>query len=163
MEAGEFREDLFYRLNVVNVELPPLRERKEDIPLLVNHFVEKYARENGKVIRRVSEEALEVLTRYDWPGNVRELENSVERAVVMAEGQTLYPKHFRLGKGMTLVGEVKDEELGLTLKEAERRLILKTLEAYGGNRTKAAEALGISVRTLRNKLHEYRTQGYLPE
>lgn len=163
VKTGDFREDLFYRLNVITIDLPPLRERKEDIPSLVDYFVGKYARENRKDIKGVSDEALEILTGYDWPGNVRELENSVERAVVIADDNILRPKHFRLGKDIFLRQEIKDEGLGLTLREAERRLILKTLEVCGGNRTRAARVLGISIRTLRNKLNEYWTQDHLLE
>jgi DNA-binding NtrC family response regulator len=157
VDEGNFRQDLYYRLNVIEVEMPPLRDRMEDVPALVRSFIERYNDENNKQIEGIDEDALEVLTRYNWPGNVRELENYVERAVVVAGGTQLTPADFprKLAAGPS--GAVGDEglQVGLTVQEMERRLIMKTLEAFDGNRTEAAAQLGISTRTLRNKLHEY--------
>jgi len=139
-----FREDLYYRLNVVSVELPPLRDRRGDLPELVDHFLEKYSLETNKHMLRASPEALEVIAAYDWPGNVRELENAVERAVVLGEGEVLepgmLPSHVRGGRGYTVPE-------GATLVEAQRSFkryfIAKALDAHGGNQTRTAEALGI--------------------
>ncbi len=156
VEEGNFREDLFYRLNVIEISLPPLRERKEEIAALARHFVQRFNDDNGKRIEGISEEALELLMQYDWPGNVRELENQIERAVVVSRLPMLdladFPKKFDRG-GPQRGGE--NLQVGLTVREMERRLILGTLETFGGNRTDAAAQLGISTRTLRNKLHEY--------
>ena len=156
VSEGNFREDLFYRLNVIEIPIPPLRERVEDVPALVRSFIARYNEENTKEIEGISDDALELLMRYDWPGNVRELENYVERAVVMARGLVLTTGDFpsKLTSGPS--GRQGDAglQVGTTVHEMERRLIMKTLEAYG-NRTEAATQLGISTRTLRNKLHEY--------
>ena len=156
VEAGNFREDLYYRLNVIEMALPPLRERKEDIPALVNNFVAKYNEENGKDIEGVGEDTLEALMQYDWPGNIRELENYTERAVVVSRGPNLaisdYPQRLSAGPQDRGDGGI---HVGMTVHEMERRLIMKTLESCKGNRTEAAYLLGISTRTLRNKLHEY--------
>ena len=156
VEAGNFREDLYYRLNVIEMALPPLRERKEDIPALVNNFVAKYNEENGKDIEGVGEDTLEALMQYDWPGNIRELENYTERAVVVSRGPNLaisdYPQRLSAGPQDRGDGGI---HVGMTVHEMERRLIMKTLESCKGNRTEAASLLGISTRTLRNKLHEY--------
>ena len=156
VEEGNFREDLFYRLNVIEIGLPPLRKRKEDIAALARHFVQRFNDDNGKRIEGISDDALELLMQYDWPGNVRELENQIERAVVVSRRPMLdaadFPPKFERG-GPRRGGE--DLQVGLTVREMERRLIMGTLEAFGGNRTDAAAQLGISTRTLRNKLHEY--------
>jgi two-component system response regulator HydG len=142
---------------VIEVALPPLRERLEDVPALVRTFIERYNDENGKQIEGIEDEAMDLVSRYDWPGNVRELENYVERAVVVSPGSMLTVADFprKLADGPS--GSSGDEglQVGLTVHEMERRLIMKTLEAFGGNRTEAAAQLGISTRTLRNKLHEY--------
>jgi DNA-binding NtrC family response regulator len=156
IKEGKFREDLFYRLNVVPIHIPPLRERKEDIPALADHFVRKYSRENDCDVEGISSKVCQLFMEYSWPGNVRELENYIERAVVTAKGKVLtprdFPKELSFGK---LEMPTDDIKVGTTVHEAERKLILKTLKAQGGNRTKAAEILGISTRTLRNKLREY--------
>jgi DNA-binding NtrC family response regulator len=159
IKKDRFREDLFYRLNVVNLSFPPLRERKEDIPLLANHFVGRYAEENGRTIGEIPDETMEVLMRYHWPGNVRELENVIERAVVLCRNGTLNTD--------TLPDEVREPQpseglgigIGMTTADAERVLILETLKSVDNSRTKAAEILGISIRTLRNKINEYRAIG----
>lgn len=156
IEEDKFREDLFYRLNVVPIHLPPLRERKEDIPAMAQHFLKEYNLENNRHIEGISQGAYDLFMEYSWPGNVRELENYVERAVVTAKGKILTPRDFprELTFGSIRM-PAEDIEVGSSIHEAERKLILKTLRAQGGNRTKAAEVLGISARTLRNKLHEY--------
>ncbi len=158
VKAGRFREDLFYRLNVVPIILPSLRERREDIPLLANHFLKYYGEKNGKEFKGISNKALDLLIRYPWPGNVRELENIMERAVIMARGEIIVPADLP-PVIQALAKEKENEELqfppGITLAQVERALILKTLEDTGGNRSRAAEILGINRRTLQNKLKEY--------
>jgi DNA-binding NtrC family response regulator len=157
VEEGNFREDLYYRLNVIEVPLPPLRERKEDIPALVKFFTARFNQENGKQIEGLSHEAAELLMTYDWPGNIRELENYIERAVVVTRGPVLGPEDFprKLSAGPYPAAKEDGLQVGMTVSEMERRLIMKTLEACQGNRTEAATKLAISTRTLRNKLHEY--------
>ncbi len=157
--AGRFREDLFYRLNVIPIHLPALRERREDIPLLVDHFIRKYNGENSKDITGISQQALRMLMKYHWPGNVRELENMIERAVVTTREDRLTENDFPVELA---IGETAAPEGGLhvpmKLEDGNKYLILKTLEKFNGNKTKAAEALGVSARTIRNKLAEYQTQ-----
>ena len=156
IDEGRFREDLYYRLNVIEIALPSLRERRDDVPALVRSFIERYNTENNKNIEGISDEAMELLMQYEWPGNVRELENYTERAVVVARGPHLETRDFpqKLSAGPSATGD-QGIQVGLTVQEMERRLIMKTLEACGGNRTEAATMLDISTRTLRNKLHEY--------
>ncbi|MCK4461732.1 MAG: sigma-54-dependent Fis family transcriptional regulator [candidate division Zixibacteria bacterium] len=155
---GRFREDLFYRLNVIPIIISPLEDRKEDIPLLVDHFIAKYNRENSKQITGVDSGALRLLMKYHWPGNVRELENLVERAVVTSKALVLneddFPADLALGP---IADELPSLRVPMKLEEGSKYLILKTLEKFNGNKTKAAEALGITTRTIRNKLAEYRT------
>jgi transcriptional regulator with PAS, ATPase and Fis domain len=156
IQDGKFREDLFYRLNVVPIHIPPLRERKEDIPALAQHFLKRYNLENNRQIAGISPKVNELFLEFSWRGNVRELENYIERAVVTAKGSVLTPRDFprelTLGKIRTSSEQI---EVGSSIYEAERNLILKTLEAQEWNRAKTAEILGISTRTLRNKLREY--------
>jgi two-component system response regulator HydG len=156
VSQGKFREDLYYRLNVINVEMPPLRARPSDVPLLAAHFLRKCAAENGKSIRGFSGEALERMVAYAWPGNVRELENLVERAVVLARADEVsvgeLPLHIGSAKGR---GGSGPEIPGASMNEIERYAITKTLEATGGSTTRAAEILGISVRKIQYRLHEY--------
>jgi DNA-binding NtrC family response regulator len=156
VRAGMFREDLFYRLDVIPLVLPPLRQRKEDIPVLVDHFIQRFNRNNKKQVRGISPRAMGMLLRHHWPGNVRELENCIERAAVMADkdivdvralGQILRP----FGPGGTLSSSNEVPGPG-RLKEAERDLILRALQSVQGNRTRAAELLGISLRGLHYKL-----------
>jgi len=151
---GKFREDLYYRLNVINLEMPALRARQSDVPLLATHFLRKYAAENGKELRGFTSEALEHLTGYNWPGNVRELENVVERAVVMSKSTEV-----TLGDLPPQFAAVKPREglliPGATMDEIERYAITKTLESTGGSTSRAAEILNISVRKIQYKLHEY--------
>jgi two-component system response regulator HydG len=154
VEEGKFREDLFYRLNVINLEMPALRDRASDIPLLAGHFLRKYAAENGKELRGFTAEALEHLASYGWPGNVRELENVVERAVVLAQSQevTLADLPPQLA---TVKARDGIQIPGATMDEIERYAITKTLESTGGSTSRAAEMLNISVRKIQYKLHEY--------
>lgn len=191
VSTGNFREDLFYRLNVIAIELPPLRERREDVRELAEFFMTKYAEINRKGSCSLGEKALQALIDYDWPGNVRELEHTVERAVVLCRDKVISERDLFL-HGITIKqfllesdfqkempaamktpasneSETKEEQIksthsvpsvGVTIAEMERELILKTLDEVGGNRTKAADLLGITVRTLRNKLNEYRESGH---
>ena len=195
--AGNFREDLFYRLNVIAIELPPLRERKEDVKELAEFFMGKYAEINRKGSCALGEKALCALQDYSWPGNVRELEHTIERAVVLCRDKVIserdlflhgitlkqflleadYTKEIAVPTNNEAVQGIQPEDnsdkeaeaparimtlpaAGVTIAEMERDLILKTLDEVGGNRTKAADLLGITVRTLRNKLNEYRESGH---
>jgi two-component system response regulator HydG len=159
IEAGKFREDLYYRLNVVQINVPPLHERGEDIALLAEHFLKLYAEKNQRLIKGLTPRALDVFMRYDWPGNVRELENVIERAVILTRGDTVamaqLPKSLQDLAGDEQPLPPVDLVPGKTLKEIEQEMIIKTLEACKGNRTRAAETLGISRRTLQLKLKEY--------
>lgn len=156
VSKGNFREDLFFRLNVIPIELPPLRDRREDITGLIEHYVSFFANENGREAMRVSSDAMKRLKAYRWPGNVRELQNSVERAVVLSDSIELESGDFALLDGATGVGvDAGGIRAGMTVAEVERDLIFATLEACGDNKTQAAGMLDISVRTLRNKLNEY--------
>lgn len=152
---GKFREDLFYRLNVINVELPPLRRRRSDVLALAAFFLEKYARQNEKEIDGFSTEALNTLHAYDWPGNVRELENVIERAVVLAEGGRIDAKQLPVELAPRLSAESKLRIPGASMNEIERHAILSTLEACGGSTSRAAQMLGISVRKIQYRMHEY--------
>ena len=175
VRAGSFREDLLFRLNVVNLKLPPLRERPGDIAALSEHFVGKYAKANGLGRRELSPEAREALLRAPWPGNVRELENTLHRAVLLAGGETIGPEAIAMPDGTGLTEVVATASLatqvaqaaeavtrnfvGRTVADVERDLILDTLDHVLGNRTHAANILGISIRTLRNKLNQYADEG----
>lgn len=162
IKKGAFREDLFYRLNVVPIHVPPLRERKRDIPLLVNHFIQKFNKEHHREVERVTEETMDFLMRLDWPGNVRELENRIERAVIMSKDKILQVQNFLFDEdGFDELPEIEAEDQILTLREMEKKLILRTLRQNDFNRTKTAELLAISVRTLRNKLNEYKEKNEL--
>ena len=163
VEEGRFREDLYYRLNVFPVVLPPLRDRKGDIPELTNHFIRKHQdkrlRGNRVLVTKVSGEALDVLASHDWKGNIRELENIVERAILIAEGDTLLPGHLMIDSRRDNRNSPSSISVGMSVREMETALILKTLDEVNWNRTKAAKLLNIGVRTLRNKLSEYREEG----
>ncbi len=157
---NRFREDLFYRINVIPIHVPPLRERKKDIPLLVEHVINKYNKEHNREIKGISKEVESLLMRLDWPGNIRELENRVERAVIICKEFILQVNHFLFeDDGFDQLGEFSSEDTQMTLRELEKQQILKTLKNNSLNRTKTAEILDISVRTLRNKLHEYKEKG----
>jgi len=154
----KFREDLFYRLNVIPVTIPPLRNRMSDIHLLSNYFLRKYSELIGKK-PALSDEAEALLKSYTWPGNVRELENVIERAVLIADRGAVQPEHLHLEKDERVYVEVDSATVSLkgsTLWEMEKNLIVETLKEVNGNKTKASKILGISVRTMRNKLHEYK-------
>ncbi len=157
VSAGRLREDLFFRLNVIPIHLCPLNERKEDIPLLARHFIATFNADNGKLVKGLENEALRLLTKYHWPGNIRELENLVERAVVTTKGEILteddFPADLALGP---IADDLPSLKVPMKLEEGSRYLILKTLEKFNGNKTRAADALGITTRTIRNKLAEYR-------
>ena len=149
VKSGKFREDLFDRLNVVTITLPPLRERKEDIPLLANHFLQKFSEENHKNISHISPEALGILTQYSWPGNVRELEHTIERAVIFSIHPIILPEDLPTKMFEEIKGpEILIPEKQLSLKELEKRYILKVLQETGGNKKKASEILGIDRATL---------------
>ena len=158
VRAGRFREDLYYRLNVINIETPPLRARRSDIPLLVRHFVARFAAENAKRIEEVNPEAMKALETYDWPGNVREIENVIERAVVLCAGDRLtradLPRELRGAFGGGFSPELRVP--GARLADLERYAILETYRATGGNTRETADVLGISQRKVQYKLNEYR-------
>ena len=161
LAEGTFREDLYYRLNVIELHIPPLRERTGDIPILATHFLKRFADQNGKDIRGFSDEALALLLRHPWPGNVRELENAVERAVVLATEPILGPAYFPT---LRRVADAADAPAGKTsrvsipgstMAELEKEAILRTMEAVGGSTARAAELLQISARKIQYKLKEY--------
>jgi two-component system response regulator HydG len=157
IDAGRFREDLFYRLNVISILLPPLRERKEDIKLLAEHFLASYSEKNHRIIKGFLPKTLDILMRYEWPGNIRELENTIERSVIMTHGEYISPADLPMNM-QALIVELDDNtgvKPGWSIREVEKDLIIKTLEQTNGNRTKAAEILGITRKTLQNKLKEY--------
>jgi len=157
IKEGHFREDLFYRLNVVSLNIPPIRERKDDIPLLADYFLKRYAEKNQRLIKGFTPRAMDLLMRYDWPGNARELENVIERAVILSRENSITPAEFP--RTIQDLDENNDDiqfiTPGKSLKEVERQMIIRTLEETGGNRTHAADILGISRRTLQLKLKEY--------
>jgi len=164
LEDGSFREDLYYRLNVIGIQIPPLRERGSDISLLAQHFVAKYARVNSKEVRGLSDEALALLLSHPWPGNVRELENAIERAVVLTGEPVLTPTHFPTLRGKLPAGSASGVGGGVsipgsTLHDIEREAILRTLEAVGGSTSRAAALLQISTRKIQYKLKEYQRRG----
>jgi DNA-binding NtrC family response regulator len=183
VKEGKFRQDLFFRLNVIPLRLPALRERGEDVLELTRFFVDLYIREYKLAPTVLSEEAVAWIREHDWPGNVRELQNLMERAVMLANGRAVTPRHFLMDSGDWPLFEDQDAEVlpgpaqtesaadsqaimtgaVIPLHEMERIMIMKGLEATSGNRTQAAELLGISVRTLRNKLNEYREMGIVIE
>ena len=158
VNKGQFREDLYYRLNVIPLYVPPLRDRVGDVRLLIEHFVRQYSQ---KSVKQISATLLKVLEQYSWPGNVRELQNACERAVLLSGDAPLQIEHFMLGSlaGGSVVSDENEVQLrlcaGMSVAEAEKRLIYETLKSTGNNKTRAAELLGISIRTLRNKLNEY--------
>ncbi|MCX7871814.1 MAG: sigma-54 dependent transcriptional regulator [Verrucomicrobiae bacterium] len=162
VKKGQFREDLFYRLRVVEITLPPLRERKMDIPLLASHFIKEFASKNGKIITGFSDEALSMLLNYHWPGNVRELRTAMEHAVVFCKGDTItardLPVFVRQPETMMSVVQpsvIEKPQTPMTVKELEKQLIINALKECNGNRTLAAKKIGISRRTLHRKLNEY--------
>ena len=155
MQQGRFREDLYYRLDVLSVVVPALRQRREDIPLLVEHFLRKYNTEMSKALRGTSPETIALLTRYDWPGNVRELQNAIERAVILQEGPQLQPEDFLLGRTGQAPAAAEPEGAMISLEEMERRHILWVLRQTDNHQSRAAQILGIGRRTLYRKIREY--------
>ena len=155
IEAGTFRQDLYYRLNMIPIHLPSLRARQQDILILAEYFLQKHSKAHNQPARLISQKARELFMQYDWPGNVRELEYSILRAVLFAEGDVILPKHLPEEIQSTRQREAENVSVGLTMKEMERELILKTLERMEGNRTRTAEILGISLRSLQYKLKDY--------
>ena len=159
VKAGSFREDLFFRLRVVEIHLPPLRERAEDIPLLAQAFLREFARENDKPVGKFSPEAMDALLRHAWPGNVRELRTAIEHAVVLCKSDKITPRDLPPSvrhPGGPPAGAVPKKALNdFSVKEAEKHLIIRALKDTNGNRTKAAKKLGMSRRTLYRKLTEY--------
>jgi transcriptional regulator with PAS, ATPase and Fis domain len=162
---GELRNDLYYRLNVFNIHMPPLREHREDIPDLVHALLGDMNSKHGRHVATVSEAVVNAFRNYTWPGNVRELRNTLERAVIVCESPVIETKHLPPGFGQTTLRSSVDDAdsirvgVGTTVGEAERLLILKTLESTNNNKTRAAEILGISLKTLHNKLKEYGSAG----
>ena len=174
VKAGTFRQDLYFRLNVINLMLPSLHERKSDIPRLANFFIDKYAKQNGVPVKPLSEAALDKLLNHSWPGNIRELENIIHRAVLIARGDQIGPEAIGVGSESSVAMKATqmaqaaqhsapitpaDQLVGKTIAEVERDMIIKTLDKTLGNRTHAANILGISIRTLRNKLKQYGDEG----
>jgi DNA-binding NtrC family response regulator len=165
LEDGSFREDLYYRLNVIEIHIPSLRERSGDIPLLAGHFLRKYADANRKELHGISDEALALMLRHSWPGNVRELENAMERAVVLADMPVLQPAHFptlrRLASELagSAAASTRVAIPGSTLEQIEREAILRTLESVGGSTSRAASVLDISPRKIQYKIKEYQQAG----
>jgi len=163
VKAGRFREDLYYRLNVIPIRVPPLRDRKEDIPLLVDYFLRKYTEENQKFVKGVDKRAMEALMKYSWPGNIRELENTIERAVVFARHETIAIKDLPQKIASTVtetIDEPGPEELkditNLKLSDLEKIAILNALKSENWNQTRAAKRLGITRRQLRTKMIKYK-------
>jgi len=157
IETGEFRQDLYFRLSVVPVHLPPLRERGVDIPELANHFLKRFAEKNRKDIKTIHPEALNLLMQYSWPGNIRELENSIERAVILCLGEQITPKELPphlLSDEVRAISRSHEEE-GFTLRDMEREVIRSTLEKTGNNKSQTAKLLGVARQTLLNKIKEY--------
>jgi DNA-binding NtrC family response regulator len=161
VKAGRFREDLYFRLRVVEIELPPLRDRTGDIPLLAQSFLREFARENGKAVNDFTTDALEALMNFSWPGNVRELRTAIEHAVVLSRGERIsrrdLPPSVR-GGGLADTKLLQGKDL--TVKDAEKQLVMRALKETDGNRTRAAQKIGMSRRTFHRKLHEYHLEGF---
>jgi len=161
LRDGTFREDLYYRLNVVSLPMPTLRERPEDIPILIQALVEEFNAKYDKHIRSVDDDVLKILTAHSWPGNVRELRNTLERAAIVCDGDLIAAKHLppepavRIEAGVIESPDTVSFRIGTSLDDAEKQLILRTLSAHGNNKTRTAEILGISLKTLHNKLKSY--------
>ena len=154
IEANQFREDLYYRLNVIEIQLPPLKERKKDIPILVEHFLKTANHKHNRNVEGISRDALELLEHYPWPGNIRELQNIIERSVILCKGKLITAKDL---PGQ-FTGSLNNNEivlpLGTSLKEAEKRILEETLKFSKGNKTSAAKILGIAPRTIYRKITE---------
>lgn len=168
IQEGQFREDLYFRINVINIEIPPLRARKQDILVLAEHFVEKYAKANGVAPKPFSPAALQAIDTHEWIGNVRELENTMHRAILLSQGDAIEVDDVFMGRKpapqkTSAEGVDPSHLVGLTMAEVEKDLIINTLEHCLGNRTHAANILGISIRTLRNKLKQYDVEETAPK
>ncbi len=163
IENGRFREDLYYRLNVVNIHIPPLRERKEDIPLLAAAFIKEFAAENGKPVEGIDSKARSMLYNYSWPGNIRELRNTIESAVVMCKGNIIQPDDLPPGVMQDSDNDFIRIAVGSSLAEAEHEIIRSTLSANNGNKSKTAGVLGIGRKTLHRKLSEYGVENEVSE
>jgi len=158
IKEGRFREDLYYRLNVINLKLPSLRERKEDIGLLIDNFLVKYSKKNKKDIKGITPQSAKLLDNYDWPGNVRELENAIERAVVMAKNEYIEPNDLPSNINVNTKKSRKETfriPSGATMKEIEKKVIIETLQTTNGSKSKAAKILGISTRKIEYKIKEW--------
>ena len=155
VKEGRFREDLYYRLNVVHIAVPPLRERRDDIPLLLNAFLKEYAKENGKNVTGIDNRARALLYKYDWPGNIRELRNCIESAVVMCGGNEITPEDLPPTVSASIAAPSITIPVGTTLDDAEKAIICENLAANKGNKSKTADILGIGRKTLHRKLQEY--------
>jgi transcriptional regulator with PAS, ATPase and Fis domain len=163
LQEGLFREDLYYRLNVIPILIPPLRDRKEDIPLLIDHFLRKFCQENRKPLMKFSDRALEACINYDWPGNVRELENAVENAVVLGEGDVILPEFLPAGIALfqsrsmssQFLDQAKQDSYRKKMEFAERIIIKDAIDQADGNKSVAAKNLKISLRTMRYKIRKY--------
>ena len=155
VKEGRFREDLYYRLNVVHIAVPPLRDRRDDIPLLLNSFLKEYAKENGKNITGIDNRARALLYKYDWPGNIRELRNCIESAVVMCGGNEITPEDLPPTVSASIAAPSITIPVGTTLDDAEKAIICENLAANKGNKSKTADILGIGRKTLHRKLQEY--------
>jgi two-component system response regulator HydG len=156
VEAGRFREDLYYRLNVVTLDMPPLRQRVGDIPLLTDFFIRRCSRRNRRTVHGITPKCMDALNRYPWPGNVRELENAIERSVILTRGEYLDVDGLPLAIQRWLDIDSQDQAVQPgSLQEAERQVIIKTLEETGGNKSRAAERLQITRKTLLNKIKKY--------
>ncbi|HEX2223779.1 MAG TPA: helix-turn-helix domain-containing protein, partial [Thermoanaerobaculia bacterium] len=166
---GRFREDLYYRLKVVTLRIPPLRERTGDLVQLAEHFLNVFCQEHGKPPKRLGSEALELLARYPWPGNVRQLKNMMESVVIFHQGDVILPAdlpiEIRASAAVSAPGTPVQAVAGepRTMADIERQAILETLERTGGHRAKAADILGIGLRTLQRKLKEYRDDGFVQD
>jgi transcriptional regulator with PAS, ATPase and Fis domain len=158
VKNGKLREDLYYRLNVFAIELPPLRVRKDDLSLLIQSFLAEFNERNNKSVSALNPAAMRILEQYNWPGNVREVRNIIERAVILSAGEFIEPKQLPplVTESPDVVKPTLSLVPGTTVEEAERRLILMTLEHTRDNKTRAAEILGISLKTLHNKLNKLR-------
>jgi DNA-binding NtrC family response regulator len=161
VKAGKFREDLFFRLRVVEIELPPLRARAGDVPLLAQSFLREFAKENSKAVNDFTADALGALMRYAWPGNVRELRTAIEHAVVLSRGDRISLRDLPAAVRGGAAGETRlSPGKALTVKDAEQELIMRALKETDGNRTQAAQKIGMSRRTFHLKLHEYHLEGF---
>ena len=170
IREGKLREDLYYRLNVFSISLPPLRDRKDDLPLLIQAFIDEFNSRDNRTVKGVSAPAMRQLEHYEWPGNVRELRNVIERATILARGDQIEPAHLPVfGPSLSAAGSAAGAVAampangvtiapGMTVDEAEQKLIMATLESAGGNKTRAAEMLGISLKTLHNKLNRFKDE-----